>query len=78
MNASPTRKVKPALSLNFEDPMFKGKLNGHTHMGMPGGQPPHCAVRSLPPRDPAQFAERHACSLSAEPTRPEWVNLSRR
>ena len=36
MNASPTRKVKPALSLNIEDPIFKGKLNGHTHMGMLG------------------------------------------
>ena len=36
MNASPTRKVGPALSLNAEDPRFKGRLNGHTHMGMLG------------------------------------------
>lgn len=36
MNASPTRKVGPALSLNAEDPRFKGKLKGHTHMGMLG------------------------------------------
>jgi len=36
MNASRTRKVGPALALNVEDPMFKGKLNGHTHMGMLG------------------------------------------
>ena len=36
MNASRTRKVGPALSLNVEDPIFKGKLNGHTHMGMLG------------------------------------------
>ena len=36
MNASPTRKVGPALSLNAEDPRFKGKLTGHTHMGMLG------------------------------------------
>jgi hypothetical protein len=36
MNASPTRKVGPALSLNAEDPIFKGRLNGHTHMGMLG------------------------------------------
>lgn len=36
MNASPTRKVGPALSLNAEDPRFKGKLQGHTHMGMLG------------------------------------------
>jgi len=36
MNASRTRKVGPALSLNVEDPAFKGKLNGHTHMGMLG------------------------------------------
>jgi hypothetical protein len=36
MNASPTRQVGPALSLNVEDPMFKGKLLGHTHMGMLG------------------------------------------
>jgi hypothetical protein len=36
MNASPTRKVGPALSLNAEDPVFKGRLNGHTHMGMLG------------------------------------------
>ena len=36
MNASPTRKVGRALSLNAEDPMFKGKLKGHTHMGMLG------------------------------------------
>jgi len=36
MNASPTRKVGSALSLNVEDPRFRGKLNGHTHMGMLG------------------------------------------
>jgi hypothetical protein len=36
MNASPTRKVGRALSLNAEDPRFKGKLQGHTHMGMLG------------------------------------------
>jgi hypothetical protein len=36
MNASRTRKVGPALSLNIEDKIFKGKLNGHTHMGMLG------------------------------------------
>jgi hypothetical protein len=36
MNASPTRKVGPALSLNTEDPIFKGKMKGHTHMGMLG------------------------------------------
>jgi hypothetical protein len=36
MNASKTRKVGPALSLNAEDPRFKDKLKGHTHMGMLG------------------------------------------
>ncbi len=36
MNASRTRKVGPALALNVEDPIFKGRLNGHTHMGMLG------------------------------------------
>jgi hypothetical protein len=36
MNASRTRKVGPALSLNVEDASFKGQLNGHTHMGMLG------------------------------------------
>jgi len=36
MNASRTRKVGRALSLNVEDQTFKGKLNGHTHMGMLG------------------------------------------
>jgi hypothetical protein len=36
MNASRTRKVGPALSLNVEDPIFKGRLNGHTQMGMLG------------------------------------------
>lgn len=36
MNASPTREVGPALALNVEDPRFKGRLNGHTHMGMLG------------------------------------------
>lgn len=36
MNASPTRKVGPALALNVEDPRFRGRLNGHTHMGMLG------------------------------------------
>ncbi len=36
MNASKTRKVGPALALNIEDKIFKGKLNGHTHMGMLG------------------------------------------
>ena len=40
MNASRTRKVGPALSLNVEDPIFKGKLNGHTHMGMLGSTAP--------------------------------------
>jgi hypothetical protein len=36
MNASPTRRVGPALSLNIEDPRFEGRLRGHTHMGMLG------------------------------------------
>jgi hypothetical protein len=36
MNASPTRRVGPALAINAEDPRFKGKFNGHTHMGMLG------------------------------------------
>ena len=36
MNASPTRSVGPALSLDTEDPMFRGELDGHTHMGMLG------------------------------------------
>lgn len=36
MNASPTRQVGPALSLDVEDPMFEGRLLGHTHMGMLG------------------------------------------
>ena len=45
MNASRTRKVGPALSLNVEDPIFKGKLNGHTHMGMLGST-------ALPPQRP--------------------------
>lgn len=36
MNASPTRSVGPALSLDAEDPMFGGQLDGHTHMGMLG------------------------------------------
>lgn len=36
MNASKTRKVGPALALNVEDARFKGKLKGHTHMGMLG------------------------------------------
>src|SRR5262249_57484881 len=36
MNASPTRKVGPALVVTAEDPRFKGKFNGHTHMGMLG------------------------------------------
>ena len=36
MNASPTRQVGPALSLDAEDPMFEGRLLGHTHMGMLG------------------------------------------
>jgi len=36
MNASPTRRVGPALSLNVEDPAFGGRLRGHTHMGMLG------------------------------------------
>ena len=36
MNASPTRKVGPALVVSVEDPRFEGKLNGHTHMGMLG------------------------------------------
>jgi hypothetical protein len=37
MNASPTRRVGPALALNIEDPLFEGRLLGHTHMGMLGG-----------------------------------------
>jgi hypothetical protein len=36
MNASPTRKVSPALVVSAEDPRFEGKFNGHTHMGMLG------------------------------------------
>ena len=36
MNASPTRQVGPALSLDVEDPSFEGRLLGHTHMGMLG------------------------------------------
>jgi hypothetical protein len=36
MNASPTRKVGPALVVSAEDARFKGKFNGHTHMGMLG------------------------------------------
>jgi len=36
MNASPTRKVGPALVVSAEDPHFEGKFNGHTHMGMLG------------------------------------------
>jgi hypothetical protein len=36
MNASPTRKVGPALVVSGEDPRFEGKFNGHTHMGMLG------------------------------------------
>jgi hypothetical protein len=36
MNASPTRKVGPALVLDIEDPMFAGTLNGQTHMNMLG------------------------------------------
>lgn len=32
MNASPTCKVGPALSLNAEDPIFRGTLQGHTHI----------------------------------------------
>jgi hypothetical protein len=36
MNASPTRKVGPALAIDAEDPRFKGKFLGHTHMGMLG------------------------------------------
>ena len=36
MNASPTRRVGPALSLDVEDPRFEGRLLGHTHMGMLG------------------------------------------
>ena len=36
MNSSPTRSVGPALSLDAEDPMFRGELDGHTHMGMLG------------------------------------------
>src|ERR1700674_3409834 len=36
MNASPTRKVGPALVLDIEDPMFQGRLNGTTHMNMLG------------------------------------------
>jgi hypothetical protein len=36
MNASPTRQVGSALSLDIEDPQFEGRLRGHTHMGMLG------------------------------------------
>jgi hypothetical protein len=36
MNASPTRRVGPALVLDIEDPMFAGSLNGTTHMNMLG------------------------------------------
>ena len=36
MHASPIRKAGKALSLNVEDPMFKGKLLDYTHMGMLG------------------------------------------
>ena len=36
MNASPTRRVGPALVLDIEDPMFAGQLNGQTHMNMLG------------------------------------------
>jgi hypothetical protein len=36
MNASPTRRVGPALVLDVEDPMFKGRFNGQTHMNMLG------------------------------------------
>ena len=36
MNASPTRQVGLALSLDVEDPMFEGRLLDHTHMGMLG------------------------------------------
>jgi hypothetical protein len=36
MNASPTRRVGPALVLDIEDPMFRGQLNGTTHMNMLG------------------------------------------
>jgi hypothetical protein len=36
MNASPSRKVGPALVVSGEDPRFEGKFNGHTHMGMLG------------------------------------------
>jgi hypothetical protein len=36
MNASPTRKVGPALVVSAEDPRFEGKFNGRTHMGMLG------------------------------------------
>jgi hypothetical protein len=36
MNASPTRKVGPALVVSAEDPRFEGKFDGHTHMGMLG------------------------------------------
>jgi hypothetical protein len=36
MNASPTRKVGPALVVSAEDPGLAGKFNGHTHMGMLG------------------------------------------
>jgi hypothetical protein len=36
MNASPTRRVGPALVLDIEDPMFGGALNGTTHMNMLG------------------------------------------
>ena len=34
--ASPTRAVGPALALDIEDPRFRGRLNGTTHMMMLG------------------------------------------
>jgi hypothetical protein len=36
MNASPTRRVGPALVLDIEDPYFRGQLDGTTHMNMLG------------------------------------------
>jgi hypothetical protein len=36
MNSSPTRDVGPAVYLNLDDPQFKGKFLGQTHMNMVG------------------------------------------
>jgi len=34
MNASPTRRVKPALAVDMDSARFKGRFNGQTHMNM--------------------------------------------